>query len=365
MSKNTFTFGGLDSSTYGIWLSGEGTFAAPARDVKRVSVPGRNGDLIIDGGKWQNIDVTYPAYINRGFFGNFESFRSDICQKRGYQRLEDTYHPDEFRLASFTDGLSPNQFKFFYQSGKFDITFNCKPQRFLKSGEKPLQFLPPIIVANEMQTHYIPANGSVKYKVHTVDPVTVTVYGYDGDKTLVSTDQESCNDGDSKTVSFSNSEVYFVINVTGYDEADDTYLEIETKTLINSESYDIKAKMGRTITFDNPTGYAAKPLIEIFSPVSPLMRITNYVGGEKQDFYDFHVNDTSKSHYYIDCDMEYVYDDLKNNLTSYLYLTTAESQYGEGLVFPQLGAGTIELYSYYSTNDGLGLVNIYPNWWRL
>ena len=43
----------------------------------------------------------------------------------------------------------------------------------------------------------------------------------------------------------------------------------------------------------------------------------------------------------------------------------AESAIGEGLTFPQLGEGEIVFYSYYSVDNGLGLVNIYPNWWKL
>lgn len=365
MSKHTFTFGGLKSEDYKIWLSGDGTFAAPARDVKRVSVPGRNGDLLIDGGKWNNIDVTYPAYIHTDYFNQIEAFRSEICRKRGYQRLEDSYHPDEFRLASFTGGLEPDATRTFYQSGRFDITFNCKPQRFLKSGEQPIQIMPPEFVASEMRSHLIPVDGVIKFAVHSPDTITVNMQGLDGDGTLVQVGSYTCADDSEKTFTPNADVVNARMSATGFDEADDTYIEIHANMLIGGVSQEVNALMGRTIHITNPTGYAAKPLIEVYSNASPFMNLMNYVNGELQDFYDFHVNDTGKTKFTIDCDMQYVYDDDKNNLTNYLVLTTAESAIGEGLTFPQLGEGDIVFYSYYSVDNGLGLVNIYPNWWKL
>ena len=36
-------FDGIDSSTYGIYITGEAVFNAPTRDVNMITIPGRNG----------------------------------------------------------------------------------------------------------------------------------------------------------------------------------------------------------------------------------------------------------------------------------------------------------------------------------
>lgn len=137
--EHYLTFDGKNSRDFGVWISGGGTFNAPARDLSMVQVPGRNGDLTFDNGRWNNITVTYPAFITRGFRWNIEAFREFICSRIGYKRLEDTYHPDEFRLAVYRSGLevttTPRNL-----AGSFNIAFDCKPQRFLKVGEMPQRF---------------------------------------------------------------------------------------------------------------------------------------------------------------------------------------------------------------------------------
>lgn len=365
MTKHSITFGGLDSAFFDIWLSGEGTFAAPERDVKKVSVPGRNGDLMIDGGKWENIDVTYPAYIHTDFFNKFEEFRKEICRKRGYQRLEDTYHPDEFRMGILTDGLNPNNFVNFYRSGQFDITFNCKPQRFLKSGEQPIQILSPLVFTNTWSTMRLPIYDDLKITAHSADTLSITVRTYDSSMTEVRELTASLSDGQSQTFTFDSGEDFFQADVTGFEEPDETTVTVETTTLFGGKPLELNATMGRTVRFTNPTGYAAKPLIKVYTELLNGTTITNYVDGVKQDYYAFHVDATGSDSFTIDCDMQYVYDDQKNNLTKYLTLSTAESAIGEGLVFPQLGEGDIEVYTTYNALKGLGLIEIYPGWWKL
>lgn len=136
--NNSFTFGGVNSANYGIFIDGGGVFNAPERDVTLVSIPGRSGQLVMDNGRFENIEVTYSAFIDGRDDGTIrdriQSFRNAIGALRGYQRLEDTYNPDEYRQALFIGGLEVDPVV--YQTGgEFEITFNCKPQRWLKSGE--------------------------------------------------------------------------------------------------------------------------------------------------------------------------------------------------------------------------------------
>lgn len=132
--RNYLVFDGLDSRDFGVYISGSGVYNSPARVVNALSVPGRNGDLLIPGGKFENIEVTYPAFIYTNFKQNLADFRSALSAVSGYGRLEDTYHTDEYRLAYFAEGIEVDA-RSQNDAGEFEIIFNCKPQRFLTSGE--------------------------------------------------------------------------------------------------------------------------------------------------------------------------------------------------------------------------------------
>lgn len=138
MAVNSITFGNIDSADYGIYISGEGVFDAPKRVVEMVSIPGRNGALAVDQGYYDNITVTYPGHNYEpdmdGFKENLSAFRNALASQIGYQRLSDTFHPDEYRMAVFHDGIDINPIKY-NTAAQFDIKFDCKPQRYLTSGE--------------------------------------------------------------------------------------------------------------------------------------------------------------------------------------------------------------------------------------
>lgn len=132
---NFLTINGKSTADFATWISGDGTFGSPERDVEEITVPGRNGSLLIDNGRYNNIEVSYDAFILKDFDVNMAGLRNYIGSLTGYQRLEDTYHPDVYRMASFTAGFEPKM-AFYNRAGEFTIKFNCKPQRWLKEGEK-------------------------------------------------------------------------------------------------------------------------------------------------------------------------------------------------------------------------------------
>lgn len=137
--ENSITFGGVNSADFGIYISGEGVFNAPQRDVEMIEIPGRNGEFALDNGRFKNIEVSYPAFNFEpddydSFVQNLSDFRNAICSLRGYQRLTDTFHPDEYREAVYIGGLEIKPIKY-NTASEFTIVFDCKPQRWLTSGE--------------------------------------------------------------------------------------------------------------------------------------------------------------------------------------------------------------------------------------
>lgn len=140
---NKVIFDDIDSSDYDVFISGDGAYDAPARRGEMVTIPGRNGTVFMDEDAFENVDVTYPAFIGEKskitFRETLRNYRSALSSKRSYCRIEDTYHPDEFRLGVFHNGVETDP-HVYTTAGNFSITFDCKPQRFLKSGEIPVTF---------------------------------------------------------------------------------------------------------------------------------------------------------------------------------------------------------------------------------
>lgn len=137
--RNYFTIAGRDSRDFGIYISGQGTFNSPQKLYEQFSIPGRNGSIFGSDRRLENVELTYPCFIYDNFKENIAAFRTFLLSLDGYQRLEDTYHPDEFRMAVFSGPLIP-EVTGNNKAGSFDLTFNCKPQRFLITGESEYYF---------------------------------------------------------------------------------------------------------------------------------------------------------------------------------------------------------------------------------
>ena len=140
---NSFIFDGINSLDNGIYITGEAVYNAPERMVEMITVPGKNGAIAIDQGYFENIEVKYPAgafaYSQEDFASKMTKIRNLLASRYEYKRIEDTYNPDEYRLGLYRSGLEVDAVAY-SSAGEFEITFDCKPQRWLKSGETPETF---------------------------------------------------------------------------------------------------------------------------------------------------------------------------------------------------------------------------------
>lgn len=133
----TLTFDGRSSSEFNVYITGEGVFNAPERAVEMISIPGRNGAFALDYGRFENIEVTYNCGIagddDADFASAVSAFRNWLCSRNGYVRLSDDYNTGEYRMAVYKSGLEVTAENL--KAGEFPVVFECKPQRFLTSGE--------------------------------------------------------------------------------------------------------------------------------------------------------------------------------------------------------------------------------------
>jgi len=134
----TFTFDGQSSGTYGAYITGSAVYNAPERDVEMITIPGRNGLFAMDNGRFENIEVTYPAGIaadsQEELAQAISDLRNMLASRSRYCRLTDEYHPEEYRMAIYKSGLDVDPVPF-QRAAEFDIVFECMPQRWLTSGE--------------------------------------------------------------------------------------------------------------------------------------------------------------------------------------------------------------------------------------
>ena len=178
-----FTFDGESSRDYDVYLTGTGVFNAPQRAVDLLEIPGRNGNYALDQGRFNNITITYKAgivdYSEADFADKVSAVRNWLCSKVGYVRLSDDYNPDEYRMAVFKNGITVDHDDL--RTGEFDITFECKPQRWLTSGETPRtigSWGETTTVSGDIVQFNALATDKVKSLVADIDPVQ-DLNGYD------------------------------------------------------------------------------------------------------------------------------------------------------------------------------------------
>ena len=108
----------------------------PEKDYSVTHVEGRNGDIVIDTGSWQNVTRTYNLAIDTRKI-SYAEVASKLVQwlhsASGYARLEDSYEPDFYRMAMYKDSGSITNL--YSKAGQIEVKFDCKPQRYFKSGE--------------------------------------------------------------------------------------------------------------------------------------------------------------------------------------------------------------------------------------
>ena len=144
---NTFTFNGINSGTFGLYIGGQNTFNSPQRDITKVAIPGRNGDLIKDNGRFLNSQIAYNIVIMNNFAENAMAVRNWLLSPKGYVRLEDTYHPDHYRLARVAETIE-FETGAYNNTGKASVVFDCMPQKFLKTGEIAISVASGDVITN-------------------------------------------------------------------------------------------------------------------------------------------------------------------------------------------------------------------------
>ena len=135
--QGLIVYGGEASVDYGIVVDEAPAFEKPVRKNTTYHVPGRNGAIIYQEDAYEDVTREYYIWVNKSteqtLPDTVRSVSSWLYSKTGYQRLEDSFEPDVFRLAYFNGGQAfSNELM---QYGRTTLSFVCRPERFLKDGE--------------------------------------------------------------------------------------------------------------------------------------------------------------------------------------------------------------------------------------
>lgn len=227
----TFVFDGQPSSKYGIFINGAKTFNGAELDFEKVSIPGRNGDLLLTSNRAKNKTHEYDAWIAYDLGIRAASVRDFLLSKNGYCRLEDDYNPDEYYEAFFA---GPIDFDVtLLTAGTTTLIFDRKPQRFLKIGERPITIAANTTVQIFNPTPYeslpIITFSGAKSGSFVVNETTVTISDASGNNTTINSEIQQSYDGTTNR----NGNVSLT---------DDTYptLKAGTNTIKNNSSATLK-----------------------------------------------------------------------------------------------------------------------------
>lgn len=137
----------VDLTTYGVYISGGGTFSAPEKEYTWYGVPNRNGDVLGYNRRLLNIKVTYDCFICANFDTNISNLRNFLLSRDGLVRISDDYHSGEFRMGVYEGPFEPTITKKL-DAGSFQLTFTCQPQRWLTSGETETTYTAGTTITN-------------------------------------------------------------------------------------------------------------------------------------------------------------------------------------------------------------------------
>lgn len=378
-----FTFGDVNTANHNVWVSGTETFDSPERDVEYISIDGRNGDLIQDNGRFHNIEITYPCFIARTFLNNFDDFRSAMHLQRGYQKLWDSYHPLEYREACLSAPINPKT-AVLNRSGTFDITFNCKPQRFLIDGSEYVTYYPVSYGGFDSsgadstdeycyRIEYIEVTEgdsftvSAEYASTSIHSVVLTVAFYDSEKTFLSLVASASGTSQSVSTTVPSDAYYARVMYPSFLSTSKLTLSV-----VNGGVETLYTDGG--ILLINPTGYTAQPIISAYDCTGYEVRRLGSAYSTTDDITTVTVSDysaTERSDCVVDSVIGDCYSEELSGVSASVvslnnYVTITED--GDYSDMPTLGAGgnvifTADNESGSTSTDSFTSCKIKCGWW--
>lgn len=126
------TFGGEVVPAY---LASAPKIIRAKRKMTSTPIPGSNREIVEMDYAWEPYDQPFSLFVGDGSENSIQSVLVDVARvlyKEGWQVLQDDYEPDYYRLAYYEGPFDVENRK--TRVGVFTITFKCRAERFLISG---------------------------------------------------------------------------------------------------------------------------------------------------------------------------------------------------------------------------------------
>lgn len=190
---DVITFNGTSFRDFNTYWDGAELFSTPSKDVTFFSIPGRNGDLSISNGRYNNVERNVNCFIRNNFRENYNSLINFLYSQEGYKRFESTKEPDVFQMAQFISQIEPTTGAFL-KYGSFTLTFNFKPQKWLKMGENAIEITNAISIINPTSQTALPLIEVVGTGSITINSSVLTL-SQNTSTTIIDCETQDCYEG--------------------------------------------------------------------------------------------------------------------------------------------------------------------------
>lgn len=129
----SFTFNGVSSTTHGLRVTSDYVINSTGNDVETVSVPGRDGDLLISKNRLKSVTIELPCTVlSSRKLTDAESDISNWLNVDGYKDLTLSWDPDFIYRSAFIETFEIASLM--RQFGKVKLNFLTYPVKFYKQG---------------------------------------------------------------------------------------------------------------------------------------------------------------------------------------------------------------------------------------
>ena len=136
----SITWNGVSSDTIGVIVERIPNRHVPTRRFSPQQVAGRNGNILLVDKAFPNVEQEYEVYLSaeaQGLPSVARACAEWLMGPDGYCRLEDSYDTTVYREAFLMGGFDIENI--LNKFGRCTITFSCKPQKYLLTGDTPIE----------------------------------------------------------------------------------------------------------------------------------------------------------------------------------------------------------------------------------
>lgn len=175
----SITWNGVSSDTIGVVVERIPNRYVPTRRFSPQQVAGRNGNILLVDKSFPNVEQEYEVYLSaeaQGLPSVARACAEWLMGPDGYCRLEDSYDTTVYREAFLMGGYDLENI--LNKFGRCTITFSCKPQKYLLTGDTPIEIPAGITTYTGDVVQFDGVTGASITSLSTTITPTQDLHGY-------------------------------------------------------------------------------------------------------------------------------------------------------------------------------------------